>query len=209
MIRVFFFFISLVLLIACNKKQPVENHIPCNRFIANSVKVKLLPEAQLTVIDSLFVKNNLDNSSLQFSGLSVSQISKYTYIYAGQYRNGLKLLWEEAIFAFDTIGTLDETYSVNTDSLNLDAIPQMNEGEVIEIFRDHVDMDAGLEKYREEMRKSCIQYQFGYFNTAMVRPVQGEKYIKAWKIAIPEFGVEMILDDASGRVEYYFNGIRT
>ncbi len=202
--------ICFVILFSCKKESEAIKESPaCYNLVENSTDIQLLPASDLALIDSLFIKNNLSKSNLQFYNVSVSSQTNTTYIKCHQYINGLKVFSGDLVYLFDSNGKFDVMFGDTISMINLGNKPAMSPDDLVKTFHDSIKADPQIHAHKSQMLAECVNLEFGYFDENAGDGSASPSYIKAWWLTYDAYGAEMIVNDHSGKTFWYFNGIYT
>lgn len=197
-------------LFSCDKKESsADEEQFCYNWKQNSPSDKILQRNEEALADSLFSKNNLSKANLQFFDFNVSNQTNTTYVKCHQYVNGLKVFTADLVYLFDANGKFDQVFGDVVSSISLSNTPTGQPKMLVSIFRDSIKADAQMQGYKSEILAECTNLEFAYFDENASNGSVSPSYIKAWRLTYDNYGPEMIVNDQSGNVYWYFNGIRT
>ena len=208
--RFFILFTCSILLFSCDKKESssVEEQV-CYNWKQNSPSDKLLSANEEVLADNLFSSNNLSRANLQFFDFSVSSQTNTTYVKCHQYVNGLKVFTGDLVYLFDSNGKFEQVFGDVVSSISLSNTPTSQPQNLAGTFNDSIKADTQIQAYKNEILAECTNLEFGYFDENAGDGSASPSYIKAWWLTYDAYSPEMIVNDQTGDVYYYFNGIYT
>jgi hypothetical protein len=209
--------IKLVLLViiavglfSCEKTTIIPEDSRCINLIVDNQNELLLNVQQLDTIKSLFERNNLNYSNLQFFKIDSTPYGKYAEAY--QYVNNLKLFTDEMIYHFDLNSSLTfMSDSQRVTTINLINVPRLTTGQVRYLFMKELEKDhfyTNTSNSADSIEIKCINVEFGYYDLNAGTSFQPKKYTIAWRVhpSYQEFPYAYI-NDRTGNIIYYFDGI--
>lgn len=202
------YFTAFLLVFSCTKNKDNGPDTGCAKIVSSNPNEKVLPDQELNSIHTLFVKNDLSSTNLQFIYYFNDSTTGLKVVTGVQYVNDLKVFTNNLVYTFN--GN-DSLISMNKNDivqdLSLSATPKLSTKKVREVFLDEVSKDI-FENKDSTIGENCVDMEFGYYDINRVTNDTTFNYTTAWK-AYPQdrkFPYAFINDQNSDLLEYN-NGI--
>lgn len=196
----------LLSVISCEDRLSIKD---CQEIIKGKPAGQQVKDSELSTIISLFRFNGLSYDNLLFTQLQTDELG-HRHVDCIQYVNDLVLFTEHMNFHFDRMGKFYFRMGDVISGIEMNTEPELDMDEVRSVFFDNVKKDNFYGSSLEEIKKSCLHCELGYYDLNAGTSYAPHKFVLAWKIVPASNGYPMAyINDTDGSVIYYFNGIYT
>ena len=162
-------------------------NVGCIERIIIPVTQHSISNSNIQLVNSLFLKNGIDNRKLRYYQYTNDSFQTYfppytkfdqKLIRADQYSNGLRLFEHNIVYNFkDNI--FDSVNGLIKENITLDTNPTQNLKQLRRLYI------ADLEQFNHQgvqFKDSCLRAEFGYYDLNGSSGNTKSLWIKAWKI---------------------------
>ena len=205
---------------ACKKAGlALPDNSGCIERVLVPVNVHTISSSDMASANTLFAKNNMDNSRLRYYQYFRDSTQTFFPPYAkfenevvkaDEYTNGLRIFTGQLVFAFKN-GVFNFRSGTPTNGTSLNTTPTLRLGQLRKLFLDNAEQ---FERKGSQYGDSCLKAEFGYYNLNAGTSYAAENLIKAWRVTMkhslyPSEYPQAFYQDNDGQLIYYANGIQT